>query len=81
MLRVFQPDIQYVVPIFQRRYVWNEEDQWADLWEDLLETMRLVAEAQRVQEDGVDVPARPTSWEQSSLTSPYQQDQRSIAGP
>lgn len=56
LLRVFQPDIQYVVPIFQRRYVWNEEEQWADLWDDLLETMRLVAEVERVREDGVDVP-------------------------
>lgn len=56
LLRVFQPDIQYVVPIFQRRYVWNEEEQWADLWDDLIETMRLVAEAEALREDGVDVP-------------------------
>lgn len=56
LLRIFQPDIQYVVPIFQRRYVWNEEDQWADLWDDLLETMRFVSEVERVREDGVDIP-------------------------
>jgi hypothetical protein len=56
VLRVFQPDIQYVVPIFQRRYVWNEEDQWADLWEDLLATMGLVAEAEALRESGADVP-------------------------
>ncbi len=25
----------YVVPKYQRLYVWNEEDQWAPLWEDV----------------------------------------------
>lgn len=56
VLRVFQPDIQYVVPIFQRRYVWNEEDQWAELWEDLLATMDLVAEAEEVEDSGLEIP-------------------------
>jgi hypothetical protein len=46
LLKVFQPDIQYVVPIFQRRYVWNETEQWSELWEDLLDT---VEEAERVE--------------------------------
>jgi uncharacterized protein with ParB-like and HNH nuclease domain len=27
---------QYVVPIFQRGYVWTLEDQWQPLWEDIL---------------------------------------------
>lgn len=30
----------YEIPVFQRPYVWNEEDQWAPLWDDV----RLVAD-------------------------------------
>ncbi len=32
---LFQKDIRYVVPTFQRPYVWNQEDQWEPLWEDV----------------------------------------------
>src|SRR4051794_30941439 len=32
---IFGNQIRYVVPLFQRPYVWNEEDQWAPLWEDV----------------------------------------------
>lgn len=46
LLKVFQPDIQYVVPIFQRRYVWNETDQWAELWEDLVD---ILGDVERVE--------------------------------
>jgi uncharacterized protein with ParB-like and HNH nuclease domain len=27
--------IRYVVPVFQRHYVWTEEYQWKPLWEDI----------------------------------------------
>lgn len=47
LLKVFQPDIQYVVPIFQRRYVWNEADQWLELWEDLVD---VIDDVERVEE-------------------------------
>lgn len=33
--KLFQKDVRYVVPIFQRPYVWNQEDQWEPLWEDV----------------------------------------------
>lgn len=56
VLRVFQPDIQYVVPIFQRRYVWNEQDQWAELWEDLTDTVDEVQRAEEQRAAGADVP-------------------------
>src|SRR5687767_10022583 len=26
---------RYVVPLFQRPYVWNKEDHWEPLWEDI----------------------------------------------
>lgn len=56
LLKIFQPDIQYVVPIFQRRYVWNETDQWAELWEDLIEIVEDVARVEKLIAAGADQP-------------------------
>lgn len=39
-------DIRYVVPIFQRSYVWTKEKQWAPLWEDVLAVCTLIDEGQ-----------------------------------
>ena len=33
--QLFELDVRYVVPLYQRPYVWNEEDQWEPLWEDI----------------------------------------------
>ena len=35
---LFQKDIRYIVPDFQRRYVWSLEDQWEPLWENIRNT-------------------------------------------
>lgn len=32
---IFRKDTRYVVPRFQRPYVWKEEEHWNPLWEDL----------------------------------------------
>ena len=32
---LFQKEGRYVVPLYQRGYVWNEDDQWEPLWEDI----------------------------------------------
>lgn len=32
---LFQQRIRFVVPLFQRTYVWNVDDQWHPLWEDI----------------------------------------------
>ena len=32
---LFQRERRYVVPLYQRSYVWNREDQWEPLWEDI----------------------------------------------
>lgn len=32
---IFGNMIRYVVPLFQRPYVWNESDQWRPLWDDV----------------------------------------------
>lgn len=33
--QIFQDRRQYRVPFYQRPYVWNREDQWGRLWEDI----------------------------------------------
>lgn len=40
--RVFLERLQYEIPLYQRRYAWDEEKQWEYLWTDL----RALSEAQ-----------------------------------
>ena len=32
---LFQKEVRYTIPAFQRPYVWTQDDQWEPLWEDL----------------------------------------------
>ncbi len=32
---LFQAPIRYTIPAFQRRYVWEQDDQWEPLWDDV----------------------------------------------
>ena len=32
---LFQGNVQYLVPIYQRPYIWNQENQWEPLWNDV----------------------------------------------
>ena len=32
---LFQKDVRYIIPPFQRPYVWTQDDQWEPLWEDV----------------------------------------------
>src|SRR5262245_33028791 len=34
---LFNSQLRYVVPMFQRLYVWQERPQWENLWEDIVE--------------------------------------------
>ena len=34
-MQVFSLPQQLVIPLFQRPYVWDEEDQWSPLWQDV----------------------------------------------
>ena len=46
--QLFDPTrIVYIIPTFQRRYVWNEEDHWKPLWQDITELTAIVFEARR----------------------------------
>lgn len=33
---LFGKDVRYLVPLFQRPYVWNEVEHWEPLWDDLI---------------------------------------------
>jgi uncharacterized protein with ParB-like and HNH nuclease domain len=44
---LFDRDRRYVVPLYQRPYVWTEEAQWAPLWQDIRER----AEAELLEQD------------------------------
>ena len=35
LLSIFEPKLRLEVPLFQRQYVWNREQQWEPLWEDI----------------------------------------------
>ena len=34
---LFNSQIRYIVPMFQRKYVWQQDPQWQNLWEDIEE--------------------------------------------
>ncbi|MEZ5643818.1 MAG: DUF262 domain-containing protein [Burkholderiaceae bacterium] len=38
---LFNSQLRYVVPMFQRLYVWQESPQWETLWEDVVEKAAL----------------------------------------
>lgn len=40
---LFEKQRRYIVPIFQRGYVWNKELQWAPLWGDIINQADLIA--------------------------------------
>jgi hypothetical protein len=45
LYKLFAPAVRYVVPMFQRPYVWTKDKHWVPLWDDIrLVTERLMAE-------------------------------------
>lgn len=47
---LFGQTVRYVVPLFQRPYVWNREDQWEPLWQDIRSVAERLEEAQGMHE-------------------------------
>src|SRR5688572_26599120 len=35
VLALFEKDVRYLIPIFQRNYKWNEIEHWGPLWADV----------------------------------------------
>lgn len=52
---LFGSHIRYVVPLFQRPYVWKRDEQWAPLWDDV----RTLAEKVLETPPGYGAPAVP----------------------
>ncbi len=49
---LFLKPVQYVIPDFQRPYVWNREDQWEPLWDDVQHAAdRFLAERMTSRDD------------------------------
>ncbi len=44
LLDLFDGKRRYLIPLFQRPYVWTEERQWAPLWEDLVRQAAFAAD-------------------------------------
>ena len=45
--QVLQSDLRFVIPVYQRPYVWTRERQWEPLWSDVESTAVRLAEARR----------------------------------
>lgn len=45
--KLFRKDVRYLIPSFQRPYVWTEDNQWEPLWEDI----RSLAEGYLTRQD------------------------------
>lgn len=43
---IYNGNIQYIIPLYQRSYVWTENSQWEPLWEDIENKFKLHLENQ-----------------------------------
>ena len=51
---LFQKDVRYTIPEFQRPYVWTHDDQWEPLWDDVRNVAEEYLEAlERLGDDSV----------------------------
>lgn len=53
---IFGNQIRYVVPLFQRPYVWTEADQWKPLWDDVETLADKILDAPPATYGGPSVP-------------------------
>ena len=53
---IFEKERRYTVPLFQRSYVWNQEDQWEPLWEDIERQARICLLALKGRQSGKNKP-------------------------
>ena len=51
---LFQKDVRYTIPEFQRPYVWTQDNQWEPLWEDVRNRAeQYLEELERLDNDSV----------------------------
>ena len=52
---LFQKEVRYTIPPFQRPYVWSQDDQWEPLWEDVRNVAETyLEELERSDNNGVE---------------------------
>lgn len=49
LLRIFEPTVCYQIPLFQRPYVWNREENWQPLWEDFERLLGVVLASEKLR--------------------------------
>lgn len=54
---LFQKDVRYLIPAFQRPYVWTQDDQWEPLWNDVRGAAERYIEEQQRAGDGNEAAA------------------------
>jgi len=52
---LFAQEIRYLIPTFQRPYIWNQDEQWEPLWDDIRNTAETYLDA--LKEHGEDPSA------------------------
>ncbi len=55
--KLFQKDVRYLIPSFQRPYVWEQDEQWEPLWDDVRNTAERYREERVVANSGSDAKA------------------------
>lgn len=62
---IYRKDTRYIVPMFQRPYVWNEEEHWRLLWDDMRQVVEDLIERREDADDEIE-------YEEAQLeTSPH----------
>ena len=39
---LFSGPVQFIIPVYQRHYVWSQDEQWEPLWQDIIDKLRLM---------------------------------------
>ncbi len=55
---LFRKDIRYTIPVFQRPYVWTQDEQWEPLWEDVRNTAENYLDELDRSDDNVEAEQR-----------------------
>lgn len=50
--QIFEKPRRYLVPLFQRRYVWSADEQWQPLWDDIIAQADAVGAAKSANKPG-----------------------------
>ena len=54
LVKIFGSETRYTVPLFQRPYVWNKDDNWEPLWQDISDLAdRVVSAPDDTQTGGI----------------------------